>query len=78
MSAAGGGMTTCKTLVWPDPDGFLLMHEDGQLDKQRSAAAVIEAIKQRDAIAAKAGRSTIRIVEWRDMPEGFVAPELNA
>lgn len=69
-----------KTIVCPDDDsdGFMTMDEQGNIAVHRTPEAVVQAVKTRDAAAARRGTSTATLIEWRDMPDGFVPPALPA
>lgn len=60
-----------------DPRLFLSMDEEGRIEPFTSAREVVRHYKARDERAAKLGKSTITVIEWRDMGEDFTPPEVT-
>lgn len=57
-------------------DYWLVMDEAGDVTEYSSAEAVVTAIKAVDAKALRKGVSTATVIEWRDVPAGFIPPEV--
>jgi hypothetical protein len=71
------GATFRKVIVEPagGDDGLLILdYQTGRIvwkDTPERAYAFIKAV---DEAAAKRGESTITVIDWRGMPEGFTPP----
>ena len=66
-----------KVVVQPserDPRELLTMDEQGDVRAFGDPTQVVARVKSRDRRTAKRGRSTISVIEWRDMPTGFRPP----
>lgn len=59
--------------------GLLLgVTERGQVETFESPERVVAWVEKRDAAAARRGRSTITVLTWQGMPEGFEPPKHHA
>jgi len=63
-----------KVIVEPGEVRLLAMDETGQVRSFADARKVAAWIRRRDRDCAGAGQSVTTVVEWRDMPPGFVSP----
>jgi len=56
-------------------ESWLTMDDKGVIRNFPTPQEVIRWVKARDRAAASRGVNIATIVEWRDVPEGFVPPE---
>lgn len=68
-----------KVIVEPEPSGagFLIMFDDGTIIWRKTAERVVAEVQKRDREMVRRTRGLdvcVTTIEWRNMPEGFVAP----
>jgi hypothetical protein len=61
------------TIERSGPD-LLAMDEQGRIRVHPDSQSVTRWVRRRDADAKRRGRSTITVLEWRNMPPGFSPP----
>lgn len=67
-----------KTIISPREGGWLIgMDEDGQTREFTDPEDAVRFIARRDRRAFARGSSTVTLIEWRDMPDGFQPPEVQ-
>jgi len=62
-----------KAIVEFRDPGWRVMHTDGQIEEWDTASAALKAIQKR-AMRRNPG-VTVTVIEWRDVPLGFVPPK---
>lgn len=70
-------ITTRKSIVEACEDGYMAMDEEGFITVHRTAVEVVRALKRRDKANAQKGLSTATLIEWINVPEGFVPPSVE-
>lgn len=69
-------MTTHRVIAEPDDgDGWLAMDDAGRVRRYPSAPALRRAVERRDRREAGRRGIVVTMIEWRDVPEGFVPPD---
>jgi hypothetical protein len=65
-----------EAIIEHDRGDWLVMLNDGAVHVRRSARAALRLVKRWDrAASARDNCSVITIIEWRNVPQGFVEPE---
>lgn len=77
MATNDTGIRVARTIAEALPGGgFLVLDmETGDVNEVPAAAAVLALLRRQDRAAVRRGVSTVRELEWRNVPAGFVPPE---